>query len=137
VNYRPFPEIRGVTDGESLTQSHPTYGSELVTKKNSNRRLLKHTKDGYYWIVSVRSRLCLNMQQGRKDRGAPVQPGAPITTQTCDGRNTEKWEITRDSAGYTITNAISQMVLNVDTCGTVVQMPPDQAKNGRWKIEVR
>lgn len=142
ADYRPVADgtyaIHADTGHGVLGPGGSKPGSTLVTGDEKARWQLRHTDDGYYRLSSAKNGLCADMRRGRQWAGAPVEPGAHATVEKCDGRNTQKWEITRRAhgSGFTLTNAISQMDLTASG-GTVVQQPPDKTKHGRWQVKAK
>ncbi|MGH3098022.1 MAG: family 20 glycosylhydrolase [Streptosporangiales bacterium] len=143
ADYQPVPDgtytIRTASGpgGTVLTPTGSKAGSTLVTGDEPAKWRLRHTDDRYYRVISNESGLCLDMRRGRHWAGAPVEPGAQATVEKCDGRNTQKWEITHGSrgSGFDLTNAISELDLHTSAEGAVVQVPPDQAKPGGWRLK--
>ncbi|MFC8412241.1 RICIN domain-containing protein [Streptomyces coelicoflavus] len=85
------------------------------------------TADGYYTLRSARTGLCLDANRGKRYLGAPLEPGAELTQETCDAdKRTQRWQLTPRGGALTLTNAVSQLVLAADGAdGTAVQAAPD------------
>ncbi|WP_328558576.1 family 20 glycosylhydrolase [Streptomyces coelicoflavus] len=85
------------------------------------------TADGYYTLRSTRTGLCLDVNRGKRYLGAPLEPGAELTQETCAAdKRTQRWQLTPRKGALTLTNAISQLVLAADGAdGTAVQTAPD------------
>ncbi|MCI3245947.1 beta-N-acetylhexosaminidase [Streptomyces spinosisporus] len=98
----------------------------------SFRAAVTRTADGYASIQTADG--CLEISGGKLTLNTPLQPGVAATWKTCDASSTlQRWQLIRDSGGYELVNAITQMALSVDD-GRLVQYPPDQHTPAVWHL---
>lgn len=98
----------------------------------SFRAAVTRTADGYASIQTADG--CLEISGGKLTLNTPLQPGVAATWKTCDASTTlQRWQLIRDSGGYELVNAITQMALSVDD-GRLVQYPPDQHTPAVWHL---
>uniref|UniRef100_A0AAU3H5V7 Family 20 glycosylhydrolase n=1 Tax=Streptomyces sp. NBC_01401 TaxID=2903854 RepID=A0AAU3H5V7_9ACTN len=85
------------------------------------------TADGYRTLRSAETGLCLDVERGKRYLGAPLEPGAELTQETCAAdKRTQRWQLDPSAGELTLTNAISQLHVTARQAdGTAVQTAPD------------
>ncbi|MEU8707494.1 family 20 glycosylhydrolase [Streptomyces sp. NPDC048565] len=85
------------------------------------------TADGYRTLRSAETGLCLDVDRGKRYLGAPLEPGAELTQETCAAdKRTQRWQLDAPDGELTLTNAISQLHVTARRAdGTAVQTAPD------------
>ncbi|MGW4046277.1 family 20 glycosylhydrolase [Streptomyces sp. NPDC004721] len=84
------------------------------------------TADGYYTLRNAATGRCAESRVGTRYLNTPLEPGTPITAQTCAaGNRLQRWQATAADGGVTLTNAITRMVAVLDDDGRLVQQVPD------------
>ncbi|MFK4799827.1 family 20 glycosylhydrolase [Streptomyces sp. MPA0124] len=127
---RPLPDGTYALAGpgrRSLSPTADAAGSTVAfASGDSSAWDLTATADGYYTLRSTRTGLCLDADRGKRYLGAPLEPGAELTQETCAAdRRTQRWQLTTRGGALTLTNAVSQLVLAADGAyGTAVQAAP-------------
>lgn len=98
-------------------------------------RRISRTADGYATLTSTTSGLCAETRSGKLTLNTPLQPGSPVTEETCDSKNTlQRWQLTAVPGGYTLTNAITRMAVHVTEDGRLLQYPTDQKRPAVWRL---
>lgn len=98
-------------------------------------REIRRTADGYATLRSTTGGLCAETRSGRLTLNTPLQPGTPVTEETCDPANTlQRWQLTAVPGGYTLTNAITRMAVHVTEDGRLLQYPSDQKRPAVWRL---
>ncbi|MFI1395851.1 family 20 glycosylhydrolase [Streptomyces sp. NPDC020681] len=96
---------------------------------------ISRTADGYATLKSAVSGLCAETRSGRLTLNTPLQPGTPVTQETCTVSNTlQRWQLTEVRGGYRLTNAITQMAIHVTADGRMLQYPSDQQQPAVWRL---
>jgi len=96
--------------------------------------VLTATDDGYYTVRSTATGLCLDVVDGKRRLGVPVEIGVPVVASACGTSNIQKWQLLEDEDGLQVVNASTRQLLAVDEDGAVVQLPPDVTST-RWAVE--
>ncbi|MFC5804133.1 family 20 glycosylhydrolase [Streptomyces formicae] len=122
-----------------LTRLPVTEGT--YTLRDSKGRLapadwrISRTADGYATLTSAASGRCAETRSGRLTLNVPLQPGTPVTEESCAASNTlQRWQLTAVPGGYRLTNAITQMAVHVTEDGRMVQYPADQQPPAVWRL---
>ncbi|MBC9715747.1 family 20 glycosylhydrolase [Streptomyces sp. TRM66268-LWL] len=93
------------------------------------------TADGYATLTSASTGLCAETRSGKLTLNTPLQPGTPVTQETCSASNTlQRWQLTEVRGGYRLTNAITQMAVHVTADGRMLQYPADQRPPAVWRL---
>ncbi|GMA32787.1 lacto-N-biosidase [Litorihabitans aurantiacus] len=140
-------QVRLVAEGGTLSAAPD--GSlaigEQVTAWN-----LEPTPDDYYTLTDSEG-LCLGVSRdGTIRQAVPIEIGADVTAQGCDGSTMQRWEFSTVDGGYEIVNAASQQHLSVAKDlvdvpvayaepktvedGRIVQTPADWGRTV-WQVE--
>ncbi|WP_262008953.1 family 20 glycosylhydrolase [Streptomyces sp. FIT100] len=97
---------------------------------------ISRTADGYATLTSAAGGRCAETRSGRLTLNVPLQPGTPVTEETCAASNTlQRWQLTEVPGGYRLTNAITQMAVHVTEDGRMVQYPADQQPPAVWRLD--
>ncbi|MFJ5223839.1 family 20 glycosylhydrolase [Streptomyces sp. NPDC088400] len=96
---------------------------------------ITRTSDGYATLRNTSTGRCAEIRGGRLTLNTPLEPGTPVTEETCSAANTlQRWQLTRVRGGYHLTNAITRMTVHVVEDGRLVQYPPDQRPPAVWTL---
>lgn len=96
---------------------------------------ISRTPDGYATLTSAATGRCAETRSGKLTLNTPLQPGTPVTQETCSATNTlQRWQLTKVRGGYRLTNAITQMALHVTADGRLLQYPADQQPPAVWRL---
>ncbi|GAA1551686.1 glycoside hydrolase family 20 zincin-like fold domain-containing protein [Kribbella lupini] len=103
-----------------------TEGAQLKLESAESAWDVTPTTDGYYTLTSLATGRCAESRVGVRYLNTPLQPGTPITAQTCDSTNRlQRWQLARSGSQVTLVNAITRMVAVVDRSGGLIQQIPD------------
>ncbi|MFD7443869.1 hypothetical protein [Streptomyces sp. NPDC059909] len=73
--------------------------------------------------------------QGKLTLSTPLEPGSPVTFETCSASNTlQRRRLTDVRGGYRLTNAIPQMAVHVTPDARMVRYPSDQQQPAVWRL---
>ncbi|GGP87749.1 lacto-N-biosidase [Streptosporangium pseudovulgare] len=109
-----------------LSAATAAEGASLATGTAESAWDVSTTADGYYTLRNAAAGRCAESRIGTRYLNTPLQPGTPITAQTCDpGNRLQRWQATAVDGGVTLTNAITRMVAVLDDGGRLVQQVPD------------
>lgn len=101
-------------------------GAPLALAGTTSAWDLGATRDGYYTLRDTASGRCAEARVGTRYLNTPLQPGTPITAQSCDPANRlQRWQLDVTDEGTTLTNAVTRMVAVVNADGGLVQQVPD------------
>jgi hexosaminidase len=101
-------------------------GSPLALSNTESAWDVTPTTDGYYTLTNLATGRCAESRLGTRYLNTPLEPGKPITAQTCDATNRlQRWQLAKNRDGVTLINAITRMVATFDTNGGLVQQLPD------------
>ncbi|MEV5976487.1 family 20 glycosylhydrolase [Streptomyces sp. NPDC052114] len=99
---------------------------------------VKRTADGYVTLRTTTGGTCLETRSGRLTLNVPLQPGTAVTRETCAAANTlQRWELSRQTGGFRLTNAITRMAAHVTADGRILQYPADQQRPAVWTLTAR
>ncbi len=101
-------------------------GAPLVLSSSESAWDLEPTTDGYYTLTSLASGRCAESRLGTRYLNTPLEPGTPITAQTCDSTNRlQRWQLTKTRDRVSLVNAVTRMVATFNAGGGFVQQVPD------------
>ncbi|HEU5471780.1 MAG TPA: family 20 glycosylhydrolase [Actinophytocola sp.] len=109
----PIPDapVTLALDEEYLTPAEPTPGAALTTAAEPSTWRIDPTPDGYHTLRHVPTNLCAESRLGTRDLNTPLEPGTPITAETCAATNRlQRWQLARTNDTVTLTNAITRMI---------------------------
>lgn len=96
---------------------------------------IERTPDGYVTLKSTADGTCLETRSGKLTLNVPLEPGSAVTREKCDAANTlQRWQLTKASDGYRLTNAITRMDVYVGDDGGLQQYPSDQRTPAAWTL---
>ncbi|SIQ06841.1 hexosaminidase [Cellulosimicrobium aquatile] len=120
------------TDGDGLGATPA--GSLAAGPDVRDGWVLTATADGYHTVRSTATGLCLDVVDGKRRLGVPVEIGVPVVASACGSSNIQKWQLLATDDGFAVVNASTRQLLSVDEDGTVVQLPPDMTGTV-WTVE--
>ena len=93
-------------------------GAPLMLSSSESAWDLEPTTDGYYTLTSLASGRCAESRLGTRYLNTPLEPGTPITAQTCDSTNRlQRWQLTKTGDRISLVNAVTRMVATFNAGG--------------------
>ncbi|MGC4941013.1 family 20 glycosylhydrolase [Kribbella sp. DT2] len=103
-----------------------TEGGQLKLESAESAWDVTPTTDGYYTLTNLATGRCAESRVGVRYLNTPLQPGTPITGQSCDSTNRlQRWQLAKSGSRITLVNAITRMVATLDRRGGLIQQIPD------------
>ena len=123
---QPVPDgtVRLAAGDRFLAPAQPAAGATLIAAATASDWRLESTADGYHTIRHMTTGLCAESRLGTREANIPLEPGTPITAETCAADNRlQRWQLTGNGDTVTLTNAITRMVAVLTD--VLVQQIPD------------
>ncbi|MGW2257715.1 family 20 glycosylhydrolase [Streptomyces sp. NPDC001780] len=134
---RAVGEAPGASDLARVPVADGTYTlRDAAGRLPAGNWRIARTADGYATLTDAATGRCAETRSGRLTLNTPLEPGSPVTWETCSAGNTlQRWQLTTVPGGYRLTNAITRMAVHVDGSGRLLQYPPDQRAPAVWTIK--
>ncbi|GAB2598797.1 family 20 glycosylhydrolase [Kribbella endophytica] len=112
--------------GRDYLGAAATEGAQLKLESAESAWDVTPTTDGYYTLTNLATGRCAESRVGVRYLNTPLQPGTPITAQSCDSTNRlQRWQLAKSGSRITLVNAITRMVATLDRDGGLIQQIPD------------